>query len=111
MLLAIDVGNTQTVVGLYDLEPDNEHNVGRRLADTHLLDHWRVATNSERTDAPIAEFVAERWFARDIPWAGIVEWVVSLGWLHVFTLIAVLVLLRRVLIRLGEPDTRPDVTR
>lgn len=49
MLLTIDVGNTQTVVGLYDLEPDDEHNVDRRLADTHLLDHWRIATNAERT--------------------------------------------------------------
>ena len=49
MLLVIDVGNTQTVIGLYDLEPDDEHNVGRTLADTHLLDHWRVATNAERT--------------------------------------------------------------
>ena len=28
MLLAIDVGNTQTVIGLYDLEPDDAHNVG-----------------------------------------------------------------------------------
>src|SRR6266540_2564237 len=49
MLLAIDAGNTQTVVGLYDLEPDDHHNVERRLADTHLLDHWRIATNAERT--------------------------------------------------------------
>jgi len=49
MLLAIDVGNTQTVVGLYDLEPEDAHNVDRRLADTHLLDHWRIATNAERT--------------------------------------------------------------
>jgi type III pantothenate kinase len=49
MLLAIDVGNTQTVIGLYDLEPDDEHNVDRRLSDTHLLDHWRIATNAERT--------------------------------------------------------------
>ena len=35
MLLAIDVGNTQTVIGLF--------------ADTELLDHWRIATNRERT--------------------------------------------------------------
>src|SRR4030095_3353914 len=45
MLLPIDVGNTQTVIGLYDLEPDDAHNVGRRLADTHLLDHWRGAAH------------------------------------------------------------------
>lgn len=49
MLLAIDVGNTQTVIGLYDLERADQHNLARRLADTCLLDHWRVSTNVERT--------------------------------------------------------------
>ncbi|MFM7508262.1 MAG: type III pantothenate kinase [Actinomycetota bacterium] len=39
MLLVIDVGNTQTVVGLYD-SGDRSH---------QLLDHWRLATHSERT--------------------------------------------------------------
>src|SRR5438128_9271995 len=35
MLLAVDVGNTQTVLGLYD---------GDRLAE-----HWRLATEAQRT--------------------------------------------------------------
>ncbi len=39
MLLVIDVGNTQTVVGLYD-SGDRRH---------QLLDHWRLATRTERT--------------------------------------------------------------
>ncbi|HLU42733.1 MAG TPA: type III pantothenate kinase [Microthrixaceae bacterium] len=39
MLLVIDVGNTQTVVGLYD-EGDRSH---------ELIDHWRLATHAERT--------------------------------------------------------------
>ncbi|MFZ4431840.1 MAG: type III pantothenate kinase [Microthrixaceae bacterium] len=39
MLLVIDVGNTQTVVGLYD--------AGGR--SHQLLDHWRLATHAERT--------------------------------------------------------------
>jgi len=39
VLLVIDVGNTQTVVGLYD-SGDRSH---------QLLDHWRLATHSERT--------------------------------------------------------------
>jgi type III pantothenate kinase len=76
MLLAIDVGNTQTVIGLYDLEPDDEHNVGRRLADTHLLDHWRVATNAERTADEqalvIQEFLGFHGFSFDDDIAGIV---------------------------------------
>jgi type III pantothenate kinase len=49
LLLALDVGNTQTVVGLYDLDPEVDGNQSRRLADTDLLDHWRIATNVERT--------------------------------------------------------------
>src|SRR3546814_2620501 len=46
-LLVIDVGNTQTVIGLYDLESGVEP--FDRAADSALLDHWRVATNAERT--------------------------------------------------------------
>ena len=49
LLLALDVGNTQTVVGLYDLDPEDAANLDRRLADTALIDHWRIATNVERT--------------------------------------------------------------
>ena len=76
MLFAIDIGNTQTVIGLYDLEPDDAHNVGRRLADTHLLDHWRVATNAERTADEqalvIQEFLGFHGFSFDDDIAGIV---------------------------------------
>src|SRR4051812_49456384 len=38
MLIALDVGNTETVVGLYELGPGGA-----------LLDHWRFHTNVERT--------------------------------------------------------------
>jgi len=39
MLLCIDCGNTQTVIGMYSsAEPDGE-----------LMDQWRLATNAERT--------------------------------------------------------------
>src|ERR687897_786521 len=40
MLLAIDAGNTQTVIGLFD--------------DKELADHWRIATVSERTSDELA---------------------------------------------------------
>ncbi|MCU1460004.1 MAG: pantothenate kinase, type [Acidimicrobiales bacterium] len=43
MLLAIDVGNTQIVIGLYDGE--------------QLLDHWRIATNDERTSDEHASLI------------------------------------------------------
>jgi len=45
MLLTIDVGNTQTVLGLFD---------GPQL--TH---HWRIATNVERTSDELALLVSE----------------------------------------------------
>lgn len=45
MLLAIDVGNTQTVVGLY--------------AGGDLLDHWRMGTNTERTSDELALVVKD----------------------------------------------------
>ncbi|HWW54835.1 MAG TPA: type III pantothenate kinase, partial [Acidimicrobiales bacterium] len=45
MLIAIDVGNTQTVIGLYD--------------ETELLYHWRIATNAERTSDEHAVLVSE----------------------------------------------------
>lgn len=48
MLLAIDVGNTQTVIGMYG--PDGEGD---------LVHHWRVATVPERTPADHALLVAQ----------------------------------------------------
>ncbi len=45
MLLTIDVGNTQTVLGLFDEE-----------ALTH---HWRISTNDERTSDEMALLVAD----------------------------------------------------
>ena len=44
MLLAVDVGNTQTVLGLYE---------GDRLCD-----HWRVATDSRRTGDELGAMLA-----------------------------------------------------
>jgi type III pantothenate kinase len=45
MLLAIDVGNTHTVVGLFDGD--------------HLADHWRIATNAERTSDELALMIQQ----------------------------------------------------
>jgi type III pantothenate kinase len=45
MLLAIDAGNTQTVVGLFD--------------DSELVDHWRIATVSERTSDELALMIQQ----------------------------------------------------
>ena len=53
MLLAVDVGNTQTVVGLYARRRTRAH------ASTDLLDHWRIATNAERTADEYALVIQE----------------------------------------------------
>jgi type III pantothenate kinase len=61
MLLAVDVGNTQTVVGLFG-GPD-------------LLDHWRIATNAERTSDEHAllftQFLEQHGFSFDDDVTGI----------------------------------------
>jgi len=44
VLLTIDVGNTQTVLGLYDLESEDGEG-----AAVGLVDHWRLSTDAERT--------------------------------------------------------------
>jgi type III pantothenate kinase len=68
MLLAIDVGNTTTVVGLYDLDADDDANLDRRAADTDLLDHWRIATNVERTADEHALVIQEFLGFHDFRW-------------------------------------------
>ena len=42
MLLAVDAGNTDTVIGLYDLSVTDP-----QAADDGLVDHWRIATHAE----------------------------------------------------------------
>jgi type III pantothenate kinase len=64
MLLAVDVGNSETVIGLFEDGPSRE-----------LVDHWRVATNVERTSDEIAllvqEFLAFHGFSFDTDIAGV----------------------------------------
>jgi type III pantothenate kinase len=45
MLLALDVGNTNTVLGLYSLNPDLDAN----KAAAGLVAHWRVSTHRTQT--------------------------------------------------------------
>lgn len=49
MLLVVDVGNTQTVIGLYE----------QASAHAHLLDHWRISTDLERTSDEHALLVTQ----------------------------------------------------
>src|SRR5882724_161187 len=59
MLLAIDVGNTQTVIGLFDPdEPDpaspDPESPDPDEKDGDLVDHWRIVTVAERTSDELA---------------------------------------------------------
>jgi len=62
MLLAIDTGNTQTVIGLF--------------SDRELVDHWRIATVAERTSDELAlmiqQFLGFHGFAFDPQVTGVV---------------------------------------
>jgi type III pantothenate kinase len=55
MLLAIDVGNTETVIGLFSLGPDDEPPAHARPASseppepTGMTHHWRLSTVDDRT--------------------------------------------------------------
>ena len=51
MLLTIDVGNTQTVVGVYDHEGD------MTVADGGLLGPWRLSTVHDRTEDEYAVLI------------------------------------------------------
>jgi len=58
VLLAIDAGNTQTVVGLFALDPGEARPPGAP-GDHGLLHHWRMATDADRTADEHALLVAD----------------------------------------------------
>jgi type III pantothenate kinase len=67
MLLVIDVGNTQTVIGIYGEEEErvdggdetDDRASPKSGAERDLLDHWRISTNAERTSDELALAVQE----------------------------------------------------
>jgi ubiquinone biosynthesis protein len=61
--------------------------------------------------ALIIEHVAERWFGVHISWSGILETVLSHGWVQIAVILGALVVIRRVLLRMNEPDRTPDAVQ
>jgi type III pantothenate kinase len=65
VLLTIDIGNTQTVIGLFrtpggdDDEADGNRRAGASAAEEDLVDHWRIATHADRTSDEHALVVQE----------------------------------------------------
>ncbi|MBF1344492.1 MAG: type III pantothenate kinase, partial [Megasphaera micronuciformis] len=52
MLLVIDVGNTNMVLGVYK--------------DTELLDHWRISTDRQRTTDEYGVLIRELFYLNDL---------------------------------------------
>lgn len=61
MLMTIDAGNTQTVIGLFD----DDHHSGEG-ATVGLVDHWRTATDQDRTADENAVLIRNFLAAADI---------------------------------------------
>jgi len=51
-LLAIDVGNTETAIAVYDMES------GSTTSDDGLLEHWRIGTHPDRTTDEFAAIMS-----------------------------------------------------
>jgi type III pantothenate kinase len=76
VLLAVDAGNTQTVIGLYDLGIGEAS--GRRPEDG-LMNHWRLSTITDRTSDEVAVMLQGFLSLRRIHFADIEGIAVSSG--------------------------------
>jgi type III pantothenate kinase len=65
MLLVVDVGNTNTVLGVFDLAAQGAADGGALRAD------WRIETNSARTADEYAVVVRELMALAEIPWGAL----------------------------------------
>jgi hypothetical protein len=59
----------------------------------------------------IADLVARRWFNREIDWSSLLERVTTFGWVQLFIVVVVLIVIRRIILRLNQPDTRLNQDR
>jgi hypothetical protein len=58
----------------------------------------------------IADLVSRRWFGREIDWSLLLERTTTFGWVQLLIIAVLLLLVRRIVLRLNQPDTRlnPD---
>lgn len=59
----------------------------------------------------LSNAIAKHWFGHEIDWQGIVDKLTSFGWLQLAVIAVVLIVIRRIVIRLGTPDTKLDMDR
>ncbi len=55
----------------------------------------------------ITDLISENWFGRQISWREILQKGAAMGWIQIPVLIGALVIMRRLLVRMGEPDRQP----
>jgi predicted unusual protein kinase regulating ubiquinone biosynthesis (AarF/ABC1/UbiB family) len=55
----------------------------------------------------IANSISKRWFGHAIDWSWLQEEATSFGWVQLLFLAVILVLIRRIVLRLSQPDTKP----
>jgi len=58
--------------------------------------------------AVVTDFLAARWLGRQIVWAEVFDRLVSVWWIQLALVLVAVVLIRRILIRMAEPDQKPD---
>jgi hypothetical protein len=58
----------------------------------------------------LADSISKRWFGHAIDWSALAEQATTFGWVQLLLLAAMLVVIRRIVIRLGMPDSKlnPD---
>lgn len=61
--------------------------------------------------AVLSDSIAKRWFGHTIDWDHVISRFTSFGWVQLVAITMVLVLIRRIIIRLSMPDSRPDADR
>jgi len=54
----------------------------------------------------LASVISRRWFRHEINWSDWLERGLSSGWMQLLLLLVSLVVIRRIIIRLNQPDTR-----
>ena len=57
------------------------------------------------------DYFAGRWYGREISWSGIVDSITSSLWFAAAVAFVALLLIRRILLRVNEPDHKPDGER
>jgi len=56
----------------------------------------------------LASLVARHWFNREIDWSATLGKAISFGWVQLAVVVVAVLLIRRIVIRLSQPDTRPS---